>query len=556
MKSVLQMTILLVVILLVTFYMLFPKKEGFVNLSGVTSSALYMGAGKSATFNDMDANFKAMEGTLGDKGNLLYMRRCYQFPNETLENLRKNLTYSFHNDGMYFTDFDMVTCQFNDVESRIVCELQKFKEKLCGNTGKLQCGPSRSKTQWAENIGCSAPVSFETPKQTSEEADCTQKIQGPVYAFVFQAPYYRAKDPATNEERTIALQFQTLDTMLMPYNGNQAENDANTPIFIYVQLLFPRYNKNGTFVPAVNYMDQYYFPEWDRKYFSKEMQCFIKTVKKYDMVGGCATTNSPYEAKCLGPKTALNFDSKDEKNTISTYGIIYQVNANYALFNDLFATNVATFSPPIRNPEVYHVKGNFKDVGDAISACDKVNGGIASREDVYDAYAAGLNVCEQGFVSDGFVATSSQGNIASCQGPKKFSIDYHTNQKNVGAFCYGERPQNDPNVNKWDARAFASKFDWLKVSQNKIQQKCGTFSEEKYFEQYPDAKSSGITGLQHWVTQGIAKGYKGFLKESDGSGSFDENMYNALYKGKTKKLEGIQHLQQEGIMQENRVCIK
>lgn len=559
MTSVLQMIVLLVVILFATFYLVLPKKEGFVNLSGVTSSSLYMNAGRNATTQDIDSNFTAVETTLADKGSLLHMRRCYQFPQETLESFRNKFKYEMNGDGMYYVDFDMVTCKFSDVESRIVCELQKFKEKICGTPGKTLCGKPRSNTPWIAKSGCSSttpsPMISITPQSTSEN-ECKMKIQGPVYAFVFQAPYYRTKDTITNEERPLALQFQTLDTMLMPYNGVETDIDSETPLFIYVQLLFPRYNKNGTFT-SVNFMDQYYIPEWDRKYFSKEMQCFIKTIKKYDMVGGCATTNAPYEAKCLGPKTAMGFSKADEKNTLSTYGILYQVNNKYTMFNELFETDFTKLSPPMQPQEVFHVKGNFTNIGDAVAACNKAGGAVvASREDVYDAYAAGLNVCERGIINDGLVAFSSQGNMSDCPEMGKFSIEYQQNRKNIGAFCYGERPFNDPNVSKWDARGFLSKLDWVKAPTNKVNTKCGTFSDDKYFEKYPDAKQSGLSGLQHWVTTGIAQGLKGFIKESDKSGDFDEQTYTTLSTGKNKSLAAMQYLKEQAFAEENRVCIK
>jgi hypothetical protein len=556
MKSVLQMTVLLLVILLATFYLVLPKREGFLNLSGVNSISLYKNAGKNASPAQIDADFTAVEPTLADKGSLLHMRRCYQFPNESLESFRQKFTYSFNNDGMYYVDFDMITCKFSDVESRIVCELQNFKDKLCGVQGKINCGTARTNTKWTANSKCDAVTPVVTGVQ-STDPECLRKIQGPVYALVFQAPYYRVKDTTVpGGERMISLQFQTLDTMLMPYNGLQKSDDSNTPIFVYVQLLFPRYNKNGTYMPQVNYMDQYFFPEWDRKYFSKEMQCFIKTVGKLDTVGGCATTKSPYEAVCLGPKTAVNFAEDDEKGTISTYGVLYQINRSYALFQDLFYENIPALQPPIQMPEVFYMKGAFTDVRRATEECSRVGAVIASREDAYDAYAAGHNVCEPGFVSDGYIASSSQGTLSACQNNKGFNLMSNQKQPNVGVFCYGVRPKNESSVSAWDARGFLSKLDWLSVPQNVPQSKCGTFSEEKYFAKYPDAKESGQKGVQHWVNIGMAKGYKGFLKESDFSGVFDDEMYSKMYTGQISNQTGLQHLIEKGVAEDRWVCLK
>lgn len=552
MTSILQMIVLLLVILLVTFYLVLPKKEGFLNLSGVTSSSLYKDAS-----GDVDANFNAMQTTLADKGSLLHMRRCYQFPEYTLEQLRNALNTYTGTMGMYSMDFDMITCKFDDVESRIVCELQKFKDKICGVKGKIQCGASRNTVAWNANNGCKSVTPVVTGvQQTKTNPECLKTIQGPVYALVFQAPYYRTKDSTTNEERTLALQFQTLDTMLMPYNGMQkSEDDSTTPIYVYVQLWFPRYNNNGTYMPQVNFMDQYILPELDRKFFSKEMQCFIKTVGKYDMVGGCASTTTPYEAKCLGPKTAVNYEKNDEKSTLSTYGVLYQVNQSYALFNDMFTPKIATFTTPLSNlPEVYFHKGSFTSVDAAANACQETGGVIASREDAYDAYSYGHNVCDKGFVEDGYVANSSQGTLASCSTAKGFTLNSFQNQTNVGAFCYGLRPNTNTKVSAWDTLGYTSRKNWLDA--NKPQQKCGTFSEEKYFAKYPDAKASNMSGIQHWLTQGIAKGYSGMIKESDATGSFDSTMYGNLYNGQLKNKTPLQHLKEFGIGEGNRVCLK
>jgi hypothetical protein len=287
------------------------------------------------------------------------------------------------------------------------------------------------------------------------------------------------------------------------------------------------------------------------------MQCFIKAVGKFDMVGGCASTTAPYEAKCLGPKTAVNYEKNDEKSTLSTYGVLYQVNQTYTLFNDMFTPKITSITSPLsRLPEVYFHKGPFTNVDDAMTACQQTGGVIASREDAYDAYAYGHNICEKGFVEDGYVANSSQGTMASCSTPKAFTLNSFQNQTNVGAFCYGLRPDNNVKVSKWDSLGYNSKSDWTSVRANKPQQKCGTFSEEKYFAKYPDAKASNMSGIQHWLTQGISKGYTGMINESDATGTFDSTLYANLYNGKLKNKTPLQHLKEFGIAEGNRVCLK
>ena len=346
--------------------------------------------------------------------------------------------------------------------------------------------------------------------------------------------------------------------MLMPYNGLQTRDDSGKPIYIYVQLLFPRYNKNGTFMSQVNYMDQYFFPEWDRRYFSKETQCFIKTVGQMDMVGGCASASSPYNSVCLGPNTATNYASTDEKATKSTYGILYQVNSTYALFQDLFSNGApATLQPPLPSPEVFYLNGAFNDVQSASASCRNVGASVASREDVYDAYAAGLNVCQKGFVADGYVASSSLGTLGTCPNNAGFRINSSDQvSSNKGAFCYGVRPQNNSNVVPWSGQSFNSRQSWFNVPRNVPNKKCGAFSDDKYFAQYPSAKASGLSALKHWVNQGMGRGYKGFLKGTDFSGSFDQDAYTQLYAGQIVNQTGLQHLQQKGVNEDRWVCLK
>lgn len=555
--SVLQMTVLLLFILITTFYLLFPKKEGFLNVSGVTSSSIYKDAGVTITPSDIDSQYNAMRSGLADKGNLLHMKRCYQFPNETIESIRNKFNYMLDNDGMYYTDFDMVTCKFSDVESRIMCELQKFKDQLCGSgASSMKCGTKRTEMDWSSTKGCPSNI-----MPTTTDGGCNTVVHGPVYALVFQAPYYRVKDDITKEPRPLTLQFQTLDVQLMPRNGYQNDDDSGTPLFIYVQLLFSKYNKNGTYTPGVDYMNQYFIPVWDRKYFSKEMQCFIKTVGKNDMVGGCATIDKPYEAKCLGPKDAMVKNPKDEKNTPSSYGILYTVNQDFTLLSNIFQED-SIISKAFVYPQVYFKKGPFGNKEDAAMACAQENGVLASVNDIQDAYFAGANICQNGYASNGSIVQTSQGTLPECR-EKGFKTMFkkNVNDSKVGAFCYGIRPAqggtDDKGITSWNAKGYETKFDWTNNKTNQIKQVCGTFSEEKYFAKYPDAKNfSPEGGLWHWAHIGIQKGYDGFIREGDMSGKFDEDGYAIVHIDKPSTLSSLDHLKQVGWQENRRVCLK
>lgn len=190
------------------------------------------------------------------------MQKCYLFKNETIDSFRNSFTYSSSKGSMYYIDFDMVTCEFADVESRIVTELQNFKEKICN---------------MYRNV-----------------SECSNKIHGPVYVLVLQSPYYRA----TQAEN---IQYP----LLMPNTSDKKEKDVCTPSFVYVQILLPHYNKNGTHnTPAVDYLDAYYLPEWNNKYVTK------------------------------GSSTCDHYELK--QNDDSPYGTLYQINKSYALFTDIF----------------------------------------------------------------------------------------------------------------------------------------------------------------------------------------------------------------------------
>lgn len=550
--SFVQVILLAIIILLTTFYLFFPRREGFMNEASSTS--VY----KDSPLGEFEKNMEMLEAVLTDKRDLLQMKRCYQFPNHTMESLKKTLTYNFQNDGMYYLDFDMVTCNFSDIESRIVCELQKFKDLLCGAKPANACGGTAKPLDWSATMGCPVNNAPTDKRDETTTVMCDTKIDGPVYALIFQAPYYRVHDEAKNEVRPLALQFQTVDTQFLPFNGFQSKNDSGVPLFVYVQLLFSKYNKNGTRMPQVDFMNQYVLPQFDRKYMSKENQCFLRAVQHHNLFGGCATTQKPYEATCLGPKDAVAKDPSDEKNTPSTYGILYTLNPKYSLVANMFSEDNSPVTGTFAPPEVFFKKGTFDTRALARNACIQDGADIASVADVQDAFYAGANWCDRGWTSEGYVAKSAQGTSPKCP-DQKFDFD-KPSKPSRGVFCYGVKPAESKKsgILPWDAvGSFYSKFDWLRNATNKVVQRCGVFSELKYFEKYPDAKESGKRGIQHWAEEGIAKGYDGFIREREQGGAFDQKQYKFLHQDDIpKNVSGLNHFQGTGWKENRRVCLE
>lgn len=332
--------------LLTLYFMLIPRKhnkEYFANYysTGVTFYNVYQQP-DNKTPQDIDSAVSAQRISMDDKNDLLHMRRCYQFPNQTIESLKalKAAGNAFKHKvegGMYVLDFDMVTCSFSDVQSKIVCELQKFQEQLlCKSaTGPRKCTSfpySRVAADvhtWKPLDRCPLKATAPTPV-VDVVATCDTKIQGPVYALLFQAPFYRSESGAE-----VTAQFNVADFDNLPYTGSK---DADAPIYYYVQLLFARYNKNAQ-LSSMDFMRDYFIPYMDARNFSKERHCYIASknnITRPNLPGGCSSTEGyPYAAKCLGPADPSKHDKNDRRETISSYGILHEINPNHAIMNTL-----------------------------------------------------------------------------------------------------------------------------------------------------------------------------------------------------------------------------
>lgn len=321
----------------ITFFMLVPKKEHFISVSsGETYPSVY----KTAAYTSpamIDDIFKLKAITMDDRDDLLHMKRCYQFPDAKVNSIKTGLPQFYSQvsaveGGVYNVSFDMLSCSFKDVQSRIICELQKFHEKfLCNSTKNLSCTTFESSITNVDSWNPNQKCPFPRPAAESDiTITCSTKIEGPVYALIFQSPYYR-----NAQNQNMPIQFTIDKYGYLPYNTDKPVPDENAPIYYYVNLVFSRYNKNGKLAP-VDYMRDRYIPLLDSFAFSKDKACYInaKNNPNPGMPVGCASTDTPYKATCLGPRNPLS-PNADERNTESSYGILYEINPEYSIIKDI-----------------------------------------------------------------------------------------------------------------------------------------------------------------------------------------------------------------------------
>jgi len=144
-----------------------------------------------------------------------------------------------------------------------------------------------------------------------------QKVQGPVYAMISQAPYYTDKQgdvifhqPFNKNEY---LQAPNYEFQSPPKNG----------LYVIVYLLYPMYDKAKQRITITNFKD--HLLEQMKPYHDQKTHgdmCKIHCIGDTGLFCGCLNTNSPYSSRCLGP-----VDETDTQNTAyTTYTMMYRVN--------------------------------------------------------------------------------------------------------------------------------------------------------------------------------------------------------------------------------------
>ena len=216
------------------------------------------------SYADFDRQMRERRNTLGDRDDLMSFNRCYQFP----EGLSINDLLFFANKENYAAvQIKLHTASFTEVQTRIIQEIIKFKDRLP-----------------------------------------TQKIEGDVHVFISQSPYF-----ADNQERTMTVQYHINQYIFKPYNITNPDS-IDEPLDINIVLLFAKYDKRR----AV-----YRRPRQDITVLlmgleTRDQKCKIECTHENKLLCGCAnkgTVGGPPRntAVCLGvnpsrPQQAIRAD--------------------------------------------------------------------------------------------------------------------------------------------------------------------------------------------------------------------------------------------------------
>ena len=107
-------------------------------------------------------------------------------------------------------------------------------------------------------------------------------------------------------------------------------------------------------------------------------------------------------------------------------------------------------------PEVYCIGENVYRYQEAIEACQKYNGRLATEEEIRDAYKAGAHWCNLGWVQGikAFYPMQTKVPCGKC-GDKGVNGGSLPSQLKLGALCCGIKPSREsaPDVLPWDTRS-------------------------------------------------------------------------------------------------------
>lgn len=221
------------------------------------------------SYAEFDRQMKERRNTIGDRDELMTFSRCYQMPMGT--NIARNL----ENMNYATVSFKLHTASFAEVQTRIIQEVLKFKDRLA-----------------------------------------TQKIEGDVMVYISQVPYF-----IDDQGRTMTVQYHINQYVFKPYNITNPES-MDEPLDISVVLAFTKYDKRGGLVKnarkdLVTLM---------RPLESRDQKCKIECTHENNVFCGCANKGrrggAPKNtAICLGP------DSKKPQQEIRADFVIgYKIN--------------------------------------------------------------------------------------------------------------------------------------------------------------------------------------------------------------------------------------
>lgn len=287
---------LLCILLLCALYMLLPTigtRESFVNTLSTqpeSSMSIFKSAKNSA---DSDKQIKSKFKMLEDRYEMFIAHRCYQFK----PNFQYLLIKSLEEANVAYEKLEKMVISIEDIKADIATKILAFQNKLQ-----------------------------------------KKQIEGSVYAFVSQAPFYR--DASGNQ---MTLQFTINDYLNKPYNilNGKSVPGNSPPIFVTVILAFTSYGKNYIRRPVPQKILDMKMANVNRKLASFESRnklCFIQC-KEHGTAGtfcGCATGSKPYVSTCLGP---VPWSKSADQVEQASFVLGYKINPIYEIFskNNTFA---------------------------------------------------------------------------------------------------------------------------------------------------------------------------------------------------------------------------
>ena len=241
--------------------------------------------------------------SMTDDKDILSLRSCVMIkdPNEDLYPLMEKLMKKYNK--YYIEKIEIQTKEFNDVRVRIQESLYMFANQVGG------------------------------------------RIQGPVFALIFQAPYYRdlnAQNPVIHLQPFNAHEYQ-FRPMLMTGDAKNAETESMYKgNLMQVFLFFPMYTPTKQpFGTDMSESDQEKYVNGCLAWFLKQSKltetiCRMRCPSDPSTFCGCINTRvekgAPYTSVCLGPNDADDY----QKSTYVNYGMLYRINEKHAILKTIF----------------------------------------------------------------------------------------------------------------------------------------------------------------------------------------------------------------------------
>jgi hypothetical protein len=328
-KNIIKKTLTILLLVLIAGILLVPKKI-FTNeefLTGKTSQTLYSTRYKN-NYKEFDKNQldPTFMNSIDDSNYELIMKRCYQFPGVTIEEMIKRMNQQVNDPTSRFIGqrgFTLITNNFTDVKNKIIADIQ-----------------------------------------TVHDTKIKAPINGNLYTLLFQVPYY--KD--AQGEDIIIQSFNINSYNFLPsYSADPRNMNGQQQIYYVVWMFYGNYNSKWKIQNQDNF-PQLWMSWLDANNISYEPQCFMVGAGNTDgpvKYAGCSsskgTINGVASATCAGPKAGNNLlqtDNKDPKTTTSSYGILYTVNKTASSIAPYFSNPSFKVSPLPEQQQSLHLHTN------------------------------------------------------------------------------------------------------------------------------------------------------------------------------------------------------